>query len=402
MDDHLDIDRFRAETPGCAVSSFFNHSGASLPSTRTLSAITDHLQREALYGGMEAAATAAPQLAKLRRDAETLLGASANEVAFTSSASSAIGLAFAALPALKAGDRILVGRHEWGGNVSSYAAAAARAGAQVEVIPCREDDGSVDALALERMIDERVRLISLTWLPANGGLVNDATAIGRVTRAAGVPYFVDAGQALGQMPVNVNEIGCDVLKGTGRKYLRGPRGAGLLYVRSSFIPNLQPAFVDVQSGPWTNGIVKQRMDARVFETIECSVALLLGLGAALEQADEIGIRRIQGRIAMLAQRLRDSLADIDGVVLRDLGTQRSGIVSFTVDGLGAQIVRTRLAEQRITVGVNGVTYTPFDMTTRGLQEIVRASVSYFNTEDEIDRLALAVAQLTTSRADLRG
>jgi selenocysteine lyase/cysteine desulfurase len=393
MNDDLDIDRLRADTPGCAVGGFFNHSGASLSSARTLSAITNHLQQEALYGGMEAAAAAARQLAKVRADAEALLGASANEVAFTSSASAAIGLAFAALPALKPGERILVGRHEWGGNVSTYQAAAARAGAQVEVIPCREDDGSVDAEALERMVDDRVRLVSLTWLPANGGLVNDAAAIGRVTRAAGIPYFVDAGQALGQMPVNVEEIGCDVLKGTARKFLRGPRGTALLYVRTSFMPRLRPAFIDVQSGPWTEGAVKQRADARVFETIEGSVALLLGLGAALEQAHAIGMQRIQRRIAMLAQRLRDALSAVDGVVVQDLGSTRSGIVSFTVRGLGAQMVRERLAEQGITVGANGVTCTPFDMTERGLHEIGRASVSYLNTEGEVDQLAAALRSI---------
>ena len=268
MNDDLNVDQLRAEAPGCAVKRFFNHSGASLASTHTLSAITSHLQKEALYGGMEAAAATAPQLAKVRADAEALLGASPNEVAFTSSASAAIGLAFAALPPLQPGDRILVGRHEWGGNVSTYQAAAARAGAQLEVIPSRDSDGSVDAEALERMIDERVRLVSLTWLPANGGLVNDAAAIGRVTRAAGVPYFVDAGQALGQMPVDVDTIGCDVLEGTARKFLRGPRGTALLYVRNSFISKLRPVFLDVQSGPWNDGRVAQRTDARLFETIE--------------------------------------------------------------------------------------------------------------------------------------
>ncbi|MEZ5830973.1 MAG: aminotransferase class V-fold PLP-dependent enzyme [Dongiaceae bacterium] len=388
----MDIEMLRAETPGCAIGAHFNHSGASLPTTATLAAITDHLQREALYGGMEAAANAADGVAAARADAAALIGATPAEIAFTSSGSAAFGLVFAALPRLERGDRILVGRQEWGGNLATMRAAADRAGAEVEAIPCRED-GSVDADALASLIDDRVRLISLTWLPANGGLINDAAAVGRVARAAGIPYIIDAGQAVGQIPIDVGAIGCDMLKGACRKYLRGPRGTALLYVRSAFLDQLVPPFLDVQSGPWADGGPVPRKDARLFETVEGSVALLLGLGVALKQARSIGIDPIRARIRKLADGLRDQLREVRGVTLHDLGTERSGLVSFTIDGLGAQEARTRLAHDRIAVGANGVPYTPLDMTARNLREIVRASVSYFNTEAEIDRLVSAVAAL---------
>jgi selenocysteine lyase/cysteine desulfurase len=388
----MDIDALRAETPGCAIGAHFNHSGASLPAKATLAAITDHLQREALYGGMEAAASVLDAVETARADAAALVGAAPGEIAFTSSGSAAFGLVFAALPRFAQGDRILVGRQEWGGNLSTMRAAADRAGATVEEIPCR-DDGSVDPDALSALIDERVRLISLTWLPANGGLINDAAAIGRAARTAGIPYFVDAGQAVGQIPIDVAAVGCDMLKGACRKYLRGPRGTALLYVRTSFLERLDPPFLDVQSGPWVNGAPAPRKDARLFETIECSAALLLGLGAALKQARSIGIAAIRNRIRPLADRVRDRLAEIPGVIVRDLGQERSGLVSFTVEGLSAQEVRARLSRDRIAVGANGVPYTPLDMAARNLHEIVRASVSYFNTEDEIDRLIDAVASL---------
>jgi selenocysteine lyase/cysteine desulfurase len=271
-------------------------------------------------------------------------------------------------------------------------AAADRAGAKIEAIPCRED-GSVDAEALARMIDQRVRLVSLTWLPANGGLINDAAAIGRVTRAAGIPYFVDAGQALGQIEVDVGQIGCDMLKGTARKYLRGPRGTGLLYLRSDFIGRLIPPFLDVQSGPWNGDGPRLREDARLFETIEGSTALKLGLGIALRQARQLGTKAIRRRIAPSAEGLRARLGEIKGVTLHDLGWEKSGLVSFTVEGIGAGDVRARLAAERITVGANGVPYTPLDMGARGLTEIVRASVSYYNTEGEIEKLVGAVATI---------
>ncbi|WP_119300870.1 aminotransferase class V-fold PLP-dependent enzyme [Dongia deserti] len=388
----MDVEALRAQTPGCAIGAHFNHSGASLPTRATLAAVVDHLEREALYGAMEAATGAAEGVAAARADAAALLGAKPDEIAFTSSGSAAFGLVFAALPKLARGERILVGRQEWGGNLATMRAAADRAGASVEAIPVRQD-GSADPEALARLIDDRVRLISLTWLPANGGLINDAVAIGRIARAVGVPYFVDAGQAVGQIPIDVETIGCDMLKGAGRKYLRGPRGTALLYVRRTLLERLEPPFLDVQSGPWSEHGPVRRQDARLFETIEGSVALLLGLGAALKQARSIGIEPIGARIGSLAESLRGGLRAIPGVTVRDLGAVQSGLVSFTVDGLGAQDVRTRLAQDRITVGANGVPYTPLDMTARNLREIVRASVSYINTEAEIDRLVSTVAAI---------
>jgi selenocysteine lyase/cysteine desulfurase len=359
--------------------------------------VTGHLQREALHGGMEAAAAAAAQVQGARVDAARLLGAAPEEIAFMTSGSAAFGLVFAALRPLAARDRILVGRQEWGGNLGTMLRAAEKVGASVEAIGCR-DDGSVDPEALSRMIDDRVRLVALTWLPANGGLINDAAAIGRVTRAAGVPYFIDAGQALGQVPIDVAALGCDMLKGACRKYLRGPRGTALLYVRKAFLPQLEPAFLDVQSAPWGDGGPVPRQDARVFETVETSIALQLGLGAALRQALALGVPAIRARIAMLADGLRARLGDIPGVTVRDLGTELSGLVSFTVEGLGAQEVRARLASEKIAVGANGVPYTPLDMTARKLTEIVRAAVSYINAPEEIERLAVAVARIVRGAA----
>lgn len=397
MAEALDIEQLRSETPGCAISTHFNHSGSSLPSNSTLAAITEHLQRESLYGPMEAAANAAGLIDEARADAAGLIGATPQEIAFSSSGSAAWGVTFAALPPLKAGDRILVGRQEWGGNLSTMQAAANRAGARIEIIPANED-GSVDAAALATMIDDRVRLVALTWLPANGGLINDAAAIGRVTRSAGIPYFIDAAQTLGQLPVDVAAIGCDMLKGSGRKYLRGPRGAAILYVRKDFQDRLEPAYLDVLSSSWGEDGPNVRMDAQRFETSEKPIALLLGLGAALKQVRSLGVSAIRERIVSLSGQLRNQLSAIPGVTVQDLGTEKSGLVSFTLEGMAPQLIRSKLAEKRITIAANGIPYTPIDMTARGLNEIARASVSYLNTGQEIDRLCDNVAVLARQTA----
>lgn len=377
----------------------FNCAGAALPEPVVIRAITEHFALEAELGPMEAGVAIAPRLNQGRENVARLIGAQADEIAFASSGSMAHGLAFAALPRLRAGERILVGRQEWGGNLASYQQAARRAGATVEVIPCH-DDGSVNTHALTRMLDARVRLVSLTWLPANGGLINDAAAIGRITRAAGVPYFIDAGQALGQLPVDVTSLQCDVLKSAGRKHLRGPRGTAILYVRRSFLVQTEPAFLSTLAASEIDGNLDRqltlRSDARRFECGELSAALSLGLCAAVQQTLQIDLAARFVGIQARAVELRAQLADIQGVTLRDLGavSNRSGLVSFTLNKMDAMSAKVRLAEQNLTLAANGVLYTPLDMRARGLESVLRASLTELNTDNEITRLVAAVAGLS--------
>ncbi|SAL00016.1 aminotransferase [Caballeronia ptereochthonis] len=346
---------------------------------------------------MEAGARAAVAVEAARRSASALLNATPEEIAFTGSGSAGWGMAFAALGRWHPGDRILVGRQEWGGNLATMYRIAGASGARVDVIPC-EEDGSVSVRALEELIDSRVRLIALTWAPANGGLINPAEAIGQVARRHGIPYFIDAGQALGQMNVDVRALNCDVLKGAARKFLRGPRGTALLYVKQAALSRFEPPYVDVLSAPLDGMTAVLRDDARRFETSEMPVALLCGLSNALNEALDIGIARIESRVRALAQSIRGKLAEIPGVVVRDIGSVHSALVSFTVEGIPASTVKTELGSRGINVGAIGVTYTPFDMRARDLTEIVRASVSYLNIPDEVDALVEAVTELTKNRS----
>nr|WKF61974.1 Cysteine desulfurase [Paraburkholderia busanensis] len=383
----------RALTPGTRRTVHFNHAGASLPSSATVDAIHAHLIREADMGPMEAGVAGREQSERARALAARLLNAQPAEIALTTGNSTGWGAAFASLGAWQAGDRILVGRHEWGGNLSAMGVAAQRAGASIDVIPC-DANGAVDPDALEAMLDERVRLIALTWLPANGGLINPAAAIGRVARRHGIPYFIDAAQAVGQIPVDVVELGCDVLSGAGRKALRGPRGTGLLYVRQAFLANLTPPFTDTRSAPLNaHGEPVLRDDAARFEASEAALALHCGLANALDEALDIGIDAIRARIDGLARGLRARLADLPKVTVLDLGIERSGLVAFNIDGHDATSVQRALAARGVVIGGNGASYTPFDMTSRGLKEITRASLSYLTTDEEIERLLVELRAL---------
>jgi selenocysteine lyase/cysteine desulfurase len=254
---------------------------------------------------------------------------------------------------------------------------------------------SVDALS--EMIDERVKLIAITHVPTNGGLVNPAAAIGAVARQAGIPYLLDACQSVGQMPVNVEEIGCDMLSTTGRKYLRGPRGTGFLYVRRELCQRLDPPFLDLHAATWTaRDAYVIRDDARRFENWETNYAGKVGLAVALDYARSWGMGDIWARIQPLAANLRESLSAIPGVRVTDIGAEQCGIVTFMMEGVPAPEIGQALAAQAINVTVSRTSSTRYDMEARGLREIVRASVHYYNDESEIARFCEAVAQLAAA------
>ncbi|NCE93898.1 aminotransferase class V-fold PLP-dependent enzyme [Pseudomonas sp. L13] len=388
----LQVQHLREATPGCQSGIVhFNHAGASLPSQATLDAVIEQLQREARDGPMEAAEQGAVLVEKARRAAGHLLNAPASAIAFASSGSTAWSMAFQALGPWQPGDRILVGRHEWGGNLASMELAV-QAGARVEVIPC-DASGAACPVALEAMLDAKVKLIDLTWLPANGGLINPAQAIGDVARRHAIPYFIDAGQAVGQVPVDVQALQCDVLKSAGRKHLRGPRGTALLYIRPEFLQHLNPAQRDVFSAPWTAEGFDLRNDARRFETSEVSFALLAGLGNALHEINQLGIERVWQRVSQTSARIREALRQIPGITLHDLGSTHSGLIAFNLAGWDSFELKQRLGLKRINIGANGVAYTPLDMQARGLSSVARISASPLNTDDEIELLAKALREL---------
>src|SRR5882672_1905135 len=260
----IDVARAREETPGCANVIHFNNAGASLMPRPVLDTVLDHLRLESSIGAYEAAERAAPALERVYDSIAALLGARRDEIAVVENSTRAWDMAFYGLR-FKPGDRILTSAAEYVSNYISFLQVARRTGAVIDVVPS-EPSGQVSVEALERAIDSRAKLISLTYVPTNGGLVNPARAVGAVARRANVPYILDACQAVGQFPVDVAEIGCDILAATGRKFLRGPRAVGFLYVKREFLENIEPPFLDVHAATWVaRDRYEMRRDARRFE-----------------------------------------------------------------------------------------------------------------------------------------
>jgi cysteine desulfurase / selenocysteine lyase len=392
----FDLERLRAETPGVSARIHLNNAGAGLMPAPVLDAMIGYLRREAEIGGYETAEEAAARLDAVYDSVARLIGAARDEIALTENATVAWQMAFYALP-LGSGDRILTARAEYAANYVAFLQVAKRTGATIEIIP-DDADGVLDPQSLERMLDDRVRLIAITWVPTNGGLVNPAAAVGRIARAHGIPYLLDACQVVGQMPVDVTALGCDMLSATGRKFLRGPRGTGFLYVRRELMRRLEPPLIDHFGAPWVApDRYELRTDARRFETWESNCAARLGLGVAVDYALAIGIEAIMARCQALADRLRAGLAEVPGVSVHDLGRRPAAIVTFSVRGFDADAVKAQLAGAGINVDTSRPSSTLLDATARRLPTIVRASPHYYNSEGEISRATTMIQRLAHDR-----
>jgi cysteine desulfurase/selenocysteine lyase len=385
-----DIRRARDETPGCARLAHFNNAGSALPPQVVTDAVIDYVRDEALNGGYETAAASIGKFAAVYSSIARLLGADAEDIAITDSATRSWQAIFYAIP-FQAGDKILTCRSEYASNAISYLQIAKKTGALVEVVD-DDESGQLDVEDLKRRIDGDVKLIAVTHVPTQGGLVNPAEEIGAVAEAAGIPFLLDACQSAGQLDLDVRRIKCDALSGTGRKYLRGPRGTGFLYVHPRFRARFEPAMLDLHSAVWTSPETYEvNPTAKRYELWERSGALVAGLGAAVDYALSWGLPAIEQRVVALAALLRTELRKLDGVTVHDQGARQCGLVSFSVAGQSTARVKARLADAGINVSTLSRESAQYDFTGRDLPELVRASVHYYNTEEEVARLCAVVS-----------
>lgn len=378
-----EIQAFRAETTGTAERIHLNSAGASLPPDIVVNTMVDFLREEALYGGYETEAKYRALLDHTHTLIAQLIHAHPDEIALVENASAAWDIAFNGLD-FKQGDEVITSEMEYVSNVLGLLNAQKLYGIVIKMIP-NDAEGNFPINELEAAITARTKLIAVTQVPSTAGNVLPAAAIGEVARKHNIVYLLDACQSVGQMPVDVQAIGCDMLAVTGRKYLRGPRGSGFLYVRRQMLDKLKLLFFD---GRTINSVNQQgfvvREDAKRFEWYEKNPAVVLGLQKAVEYVLSIGVERIWQRIQYLAFLFRQRLREIDGITVHDQGDELCGIVTFSVSGIPSATIRTKLAAKNINVHIGFAKSTLYYMNRKGLDGIVRASVHYYNTEEEIE------------------
>lgn len=389
----IDVAAVRADTPGCANVAHLYNCGAGLMPRQVLDSLTGHLTLEAEIGGYEAANRCEAAVAHSYDAIAKLLNCDADEIAMVENATVGWDMAFYGM-SFQPGDRILTAVSEYASNYIAFLQVAQRTGAEIVVVP-NDAAGQLDVAALENLIDARARLIAVTHVPTNGGLVNPAAEIGRVARAAGVPFLLDACQAAGHIALDVQAIGCDMLSATGRKYLRGPRGTGFLYVARHMLDKLEPPFLDLHAASWVApDRYKLRPDAKRFENWESYIAGKIGLGVAVDYALALGMDAIEERIDTLATNLRQRLGSIPGVTVQDLGARKCGIISFSIDGVDPNDVVNEMTDRNINIGTSSVFSTRIDMGGRDIALMNRMGLHYYNSEDELDRFAGLVEELS--------
>jgi len=390
----IDVARARALTPSAEHQAYFYSCGAGLMPQPVLDAVKDHLDLEARIGGYGAEEQAMPATEATYDAIARLINCHRDEVAVVENATVAWCQAFYGLAQdFRPGDRVLTVVAEYASNFIAFLQTVQRRGIVVDVIP-NDADGQADMKALEGLIDDDVKLIAVTHVPTSGGLVSPVAQIGAIARRHGIPYLLDACQSAGQLPLDVEALGCDFLSATGRKFLRGPRGTGFLYARRAILERCEPPVLDLHSARWTApDTYEMRPDARRYENWENYVAGKIGLGVAVEHALSWGLENIAARNAELAGDLRERLAAIPGVTLRDAGKHQCAIVTFSHDRLAPEAVAAALLDQRIAIGTSGRGSTLIDFQARDLPPLCRAAVHYLNTEAEVEQLAAAVAAL---------
>lgn len=387
-----ELTALRKQTPGISSMTLFNSAGSSLPPQSVLDIVTDFLIEEAREGGYEIMMSKADRLQKSYAYLAMMIGADASEIAFCTSSTDA---SYRALESVKwkPGDEILISRADYGANSMAYLMLKEKFGVETVLVEDNEF-GEIDLAHLESSITPKSKLILLTHMPTGGGLVNPAIQVGKIARKSDLLYLLDACQSVGQIPIDVKEIQCDFLTATGRKYMRGPRGTGFLYINKESLNKFQPSKPDLWSAQWTSRNEYEWMPgAKRYENFEFSRALSLGIGESARYYLEVGPEKIWTRIQQLATQLRTGLSKLPGVVVQDKGRVKGGIVTFSVEGKDADEIQKALmlSNFQLSVARSGTSW--FDFPERNIETMLRASVHYFLLEEDVEELIEKLAQL---------
>lgn len=389
----MNLGLVRQDTPGCKDLIHFNNAGSSLQPRPVTEAVLHHLMLEQRLGGYEAAEAQAELSENFYHACASLLNCAPREIAFAENSTRAWTQLLLSVP-FESGDRILTGQSEYAGNYLSLMHLAKIRGVRIDVVP-NLPNGQICLHTLEKKLDDDVRLIALTHVASQSGVIQPAAEVGRLARKHRIFYLLDACQSAGQLRLDVNEIGCDMLTCSGRKYMRGPRGTGFMYVRHNILNYLQPQSIDLQAASWTaRDHYELRDDARRFEVFEHYVAGKIGLGIAVDYALAQGMDEIENAVRALADRLRYQLTGLPGISVHESGTELSGIVTFSCQHHNAAQVHQYLRTQQINTSVIRRQNTQLDFAARQLGDINRASVHYYNTDSEIEQFCQALKSLS--------
>lgn len=391
----MDIQKIRRETTGCEQLIHLNNAGAALMPAEVAAAIRDYITAEEMLGGYEAAERLVTGLHQFYAGMAKLLHCRPENIAFTTNATDSFNRALSAIP-FKQGDVILTTENDYPSNFIAFISLQKRMG--IEIVTVRNtSSGETDLEDLEQKIKtHQPRLVAVTHVPTSSGLVQPAAAIGNITKRYDTLYLLDACQSVGQLAIDAIATGADFISGTFRKFLRGPRGAGFLYVSDKALQmGLEPLFIDLRGAEWTGiNAYRHREDAKRFEDWETAYALMAGSRIAVQYLLNLGIQEVQSRNEMLATYLRDKLSNTSGIQLQDKGLHPCSIVTFSMADQEPESLKQYFRENSVNIYTTAKSSAIIDFTQKGIEWVARVSPHYYNTEAEIDRFIQLLTALS--------
>ncbi|WP_126974044.1 aminotransferase class V-fold PLP-dependent enzyme [Gynurincola endophyticus] len=387
----MNIDQIRQHTAGCNDKIFLNSAGASLMPKEVTTTMIDYLQQEELIGGYKLEAFSSALIREFYTEAAKLLNTKENNIAFTYNATDAYAKALSAIP-FQSGDYLLTTNNDYISNQIAFLSLKKRFNINIVRVDNNQEN-DIDTSHFEELIKKyQPRLVAVTHIPTNSGLIQQVEAIGTLCEKYDVLYLVDACQSVGQLTVDVQKIKCDFLSATGRKFLRGPRGTGLLYVSDKVLQRkLEPLLLDMRGADWIDADkYTVQMTAKRFELWETSYVSLLGLKEAIKYANHVGLENIHEYNRLLSQRLRNLLRENDSIQVLDKGTNLSSIITFNTAKRNLTDIEGFLQQHNIYYSVSYKRAALIDFEKKGVEWAIRFSPHYFNTTEEIDTVAKIV------------
>lgn len=382
----MNIDKIREDTLHCDNFIHFNNAGAALPPKSVNEAIIAFLKEEEATGGYEMEARHAESIDQIYKEIAKLIRCQSDEIAITDNASTAFSKALYSIP-FQEGDEIITSEIEYSSNFLNYLKLKRDKGINIITIPVGEN-GPIDIQKLEDSISKKTKLVAVTHMPTSSGAIAPVGAIGEITKQHDILYMVDTCQSIGHYPTFVDELHCDFLTGTSRKYIRGPRGLGFLYARKSIYKDLDPFMLEAMGAEWqSTDSYELNYTSKMFEAFEKPYAFMMGLQEAVKYANNLGIENIWSRITDLSTYARSLFAQHKELSLQDgKGKELSGIITLTIKNKSSLEIQEELKRNKINISICKPFTSLTDMQNKGLDSSCRLSLHYYNTKEEVERV----------------
>lgn len=366
---------------------YVNSAAASPPPRQVVDTSIDYLQKTASLGPYLPSfrEEVYQKIEETREKAAKFIGAKTSEMAFVKNGTEGINFIANGLTWNK-GDEIILADIEFHSNYTPWLKLRDKKKVHLKIIKT-DFSGVIDVNLIEQEISNRTKLITVSHLSNASGALQHIEKICEIAKKRDVLTLINASQTLGLIPINVQELDCDFLTGCGRKWLRGPEGSGILYIRESLVESIEPTIIGWGGTTWdfeTNEYYYLSTARRV-EAGCPIVPSILGLGAAIDYAQNIGIEEIVTKVEALTRYSFQQLSVIEGIAIYGPKNieNRLAIIPFNVEGLHPDEITNYLEKNNIIIE-SGTFMANMLLQHYGINKMVRISPHYFNTKVEID------------------